>query len=86
MGDTGSPRCKGYTGSPNHNLGAMDPLALVSIEPCSHFIIIMPSKLAERPFFIPRTIFFKNTSIDFPSKIECIQHNVSAYFFVDLYL
>ena len=33
MGDTGSPRC-GYTGSPNHNLGATDPRALVSIEPC----------------------------------------------------
>ena len=33
MGDTRSPRC-GYTGSPNHNLGATDPGAPVSFEPC----------------------------------------------------
>ena len=32
MGDTGSGRC-GYTGSPNHNLGATDPQAPVNVEP-----------------------------------------------------
>ena len=32
MGDSWSPRCA-YTGSPNHDLGAMDPWSPVSVDP-----------------------------------------------------